>query len=837
MFQGHQMSSQELMQNFLNGKDINEIEFHPQNLIKTTDNMPQSDLICGVTEQLNISGVTETPASPIESQKDEFCNFTPKEQDPMSMSFYQDKDEPNTFSTNPFDLNQVQILPDDDVSDSEQSKENQLPVQNNCQNASSPALEVHTPEISSPAGPMSPKSPIPELTELVSPDITASIKDENIEISKSPLSQHSTATPIDNVLKSPEIEASVEVHQQPKLNESPINEIIETSEDIINEISKDTIAKVEETLHFDEDVLREEEPKIVLADVVKEVEKDTANFIGDARKFVSDNINYLTDKIVEFHVVKGDAENALEHINEVVKEDKDDLFEEFTTKIDNELKDIHSQCQDYKQAEVDVEPPIDVAQLSQEIDGAVKEMHSSFMNLVTEHSGRDEIELIKEDIQERCATPHHELQEIVESQILQVEPDLTEDQQPEESDLIENVAETQGVIEEENVRETGSTLEFKDLPEVVSVSNVVLPEIVSDMRLVEDIPQPEKILCEPIETVQDIIDVLNQEPEPVMQEHHEMKEKPWQCVFPLPTQNELPIEHNIDIERKIITPEFAVPAVASPSEESKETPPVTPVVVEQDEVAKSPAPAVEALEKLTEEKRETDVKAEIIAASAVVTAVAGVAAATVAAKTAKPGVRSVAAPSKKPARKLSPTSPTKPPVKTTTTTAPSKKISVTSTAARTNLRVSSAPAKAPTTKAPVSSLKPTTKPAPKAPAARGPLTKPTTATTKPPTKLMNGDVKPPARAPITKRTAPGTSPASASKTSPTASKPPSRPASRPTTAPTLKPAPTARTATTASPKPRPAALSKPMLPTTKVFEYETDLYLYTMYRSNKKFAC
>lgn len=109
------------MQNLLNGKNIDDIEFQPNstpqkpneefhfgpNAAPLTPMKPldQSEALStkAVYGDESIANVTDV----LDTSAHEFAPIT--EQDPMSMSFYQDKDD----DTNPFDLNKVQPLPDD----------------------------------------------------------------------------------------------------------------------------------------------------------------------------------------------------------------------------------------------------------------------------------------------------------------------------------------------------------------------------------------------------------------------------------------------------------------------------------------------------------------------------------------------------------------------------------------------------------------------------------------------------------------------------------------------------------------------------------------------------
>ncbi|GJQ75610.1 hypothetical protein Trydic_g17690, partial [Trypoxylus dichotomus] len=139
------LSSQEVMENLLNGRNIEDIEFHPGTPHKASNTeefhfgpnatpfstpaklLDQSEAALSTravfgdessyleskTLGLECSFTTEdsSNANPFNTC-DDVCDFQKqlsKPADPMAMSFYQDESE-----TNPFDLNKVQMLPDSD---------------------------------------------------------------------------------------------------------------------------------------------------------------------------------------------------------------------------------------------------------------------------------------------------------------------------------------------------------------------------------------------------------------------------------------------------------------------------------------------------------------------------------------------------------------------------------------------------------------------------------------------------------------------------------------------------------------------------------------------------
>lgn len=131
LLQGGKISTQELMENLLNGKNIDEIEFQPNSTpVKNNDEfhfgpnsvtltpgkiLDQSEALstkavfgddsnASYLDDKNLTQPSET--SVIVQNVQEFQPI--KDQDPMSASFYQEKEN----DTNPFDLNKVQILPD-----------------------------------------------------------------------------------------------------------------------------------------------------------------------------------------------------------------------------------------------------------------------------------------------------------------------------------------------------------------------------------------------------------------------------------------------------------------------------------------------------------------------------------------------------------------------------------------------------------------------------------------------------------------------------------------------------------------------------------------------------
>jgi hypothetical protein len=238
------------------------------------------------------------------------------------------------------------------------------------------------------------------------------------------------------------------------------------------------------------------------------------------------------------------------------------------------------------------------------------------------------------------------------------------------------------------------------------------------------------------------------------------------CVYPLPTE----------IKTENITPEFAEPAVISPVEAKEETPSV-PSLLEQ--TVKEPEVAV------------TETTAAVAAAAVGVAATAAVAA--IAAEKKTPKVKAPTG-AKKPAPKTaaSPAKPAASPTKARTTTAAAAKAKP-PTSTRTTTTTAKATGAVPKQAAPKPASKPRT------------LTT-TTRTSLEKKPLANGDVKAPVKASLTARkslespkpSAP--KPATAAKASPTKPTAP-RPAmasSRTTT--------TRTTTTTAAPKPRPNTL-------------------------------
>lgn len=115
------LTSQELMENLLNGKSIDEIEFQPNNtpvkFINTGEfhfGQNSTPFTTPVTfmdqsETLSTKAVIGNDSTYLDDTNLNESQTSIKEDDPMSMSFYQDKEDPDN---NPFDLNKVQVLPD-----------------------------------------------------------------------------------------------------------------------------------------------------------------------------------------------------------------------------------------------------------------------------------------------------------------------------------------------------------------------------------------------------------------------------------------------------------------------------------------------------------------------------------------------------------------------------------------------------------------------------------------------------------------------------------------------------------------------------------------------------
>lgn len=143
MLQAQKLSTQEVMENLLNGKNIEDIEFHPGTPQKSVNpdefhfgpnatpfSTPskfldqsetalstkaefgdESSYLEGKTLDSSSVAADNSNTNPFTTGEDvgDFQRQLNKSPDPMSTSFYQDESE-----TNPFDLNKVQMLPDDD---------------------------------------------------------------------------------------------------------------------------------------------------------------------------------------------------------------------------------------------------------------------------------------------------------------------------------------------------------------------------------------------------------------------------------------------------------------------------------------------------------------------------------------------------------------------------------------------------------------------------------------------------------------------------------------------------------------------------------------------------
>lgn len=129
LLQGSKSSTQELMENLLNGKNIDEIEFQPNSTpIKSNEEfhfgpnsvpltpakvLDQSETLStkavfgddSTASYLDDKNLTELSETSVVQNVQELQTSN---QDPMSVSFYQEKES----DTNPFDLNKVQVLPD-----------------------------------------------------------------------------------------------------------------------------------------------------------------------------------------------------------------------------------------------------------------------------------------------------------------------------------------------------------------------------------------------------------------------------------------------------------------------------------------------------------------------------------------------------------------------------------------------------------------------------------------------------------------------------------------------------------------------------------------------------
>lgn len=106
----HNLSSQEIMENLLNGKTMEEIEFQPSapkpNEFHFGPNSTPFSTPGKFMDQSTKAVIDDESNYLNESLNDDLQNLN-KEETCMSMSFYQDEDEPN-----PLDLNKVQVLPD-----------------------------------------------------------------------------------------------------------------------------------------------------------------------------------------------------------------------------------------------------------------------------------------------------------------------------------------------------------------------------------------------------------------------------------------------------------------------------------------------------------------------------------------------------------------------------------------------------------------------------------------------------------------------------------------------------------------------------------------------------
>lgn len=827
------MSSQELMQNFLNGKDINEIEFHPNNFVKSGDNIQDDNIISEniketSNEEFNISGVPETKSTDIESNKEndehDFSSnlISVKEQDPMSMSFYEDKDEVGTeFSTNPFDLNKVQMLPDDDldienieqspaeleknikdepsilkesidIEETEKIKVSEIQQEicnmskspiNDIDLSKSPALEVPSPsvELSSPAGPLSPKSPIPELTDLVSPDITASIKDENIidDTSKSPaFSQHSTATPVDNVLKSPEIECNVMVHQHPDLSHSPL---IDHSP-VLNEVSSFSPVSHEIESHVE----------------------NTMNFMTDMVSGAQNNIDHISEVLEnatsDVKEIVSEIAHNIATVQENVPKETRHLTEEFSHQIDNFTTDFKEET---KEQILNLENVVkEVERDTANFIGDACKFTSENVNYLSDQIKIGDVHQIKETLDNN----YDQLNQVVNDNISLVLSDETQ------GDDFMNIN------KQDNLLTSPNTLVDQFINQSIEVESKIIETVNEHLQSFEaqnEIFEEEKQIVDDFSftnkssefvstEIPNLIETLSGETKDTTIEQLEQ----WKCVYPLKAQ-ELVMEHPIDIKHEIITPEYPIPTVTSPYEESKgiETPPTTPAVTTTEIELKSPEPQkiVEAVEKLTEDISEVKTDIAAVAATVAVTTTAAAVAATTIKKTptAKPKTPITSATKKSLSSKTSPTSPTKPAVpKTTnlrkTTSTTTAKLSTTST-----VKSTTPPVTKTSNKAPVSYPKP--------PATKAPLAKPKTLPSKPTAEkkpLTNDDIKAPAKQPTPIRR-PTTSTITKTTTEKVSSSKPLVPktTTRPITAPAQTTTKTiTKTTTTTLSKPRPSSL-------------------------------
>lgn len=127
------MTSQEIMENLLNGKNIDDIEFQPNTTTGATKGeefhfgpnaapftssklLDQSETLStkavfgdeSTISYMEDSNINRFDSTFAETDISAIPEFHPKNQDPMSTSFYQDRED----DSNPFDLNKVQVLPD-----------------------------------------------------------------------------------------------------------------------------------------------------------------------------------------------------------------------------------------------------------------------------------------------------------------------------------------------------------------------------------------------------------------------------------------------------------------------------------------------------------------------------------------------------------------------------------------------------------------------------------------------------------------------------------------------------------------------------------------------------
>lgn len=813
------------MQNLLNGKDLSDIEFCPS---KVSGNIFDDENL--KENHSPVYGNPVVPLSPVEDVPDFTTDIVPKESDPMSMSFYQE--EGNNFGTNPFDLNKVQLIPDNieeivessNVKDEIMSSESQLGSVEK-----SPVDSGLSPEPFSPVeSPIDndicelPKTPVlddvgnlpktPFLDEICNLPKTL-VLDEVCNLPKTPV--------LDEIYNLPKTPVLDEVCSLPK---SPVQEdesCFMSKSPLLDEacsMSKSPVhsdvysaSPVQNVCELPKYPSEFSEPRKSPMPDVCDVPKSTVHYIGEIGQspleYAASWTHKLGADLPKLPVL--DVHSPVELSSPVGPLSPKSPIPELTGLVSPDItasikdENISGEiCVTPKSPALDLEAPIIIPEspISEQLQAFPEVANVEEVKEVTFEAVSNFFNIEKKQIEDAfCELPKEEakVEELISDAIQDISSvtetehklqDILGTMSNEINDMIDmDNKVTTNFLYDNQMKET----EIDQPPKSPALESSVDPSEISFFLDRSDVPQ----VTSPLSPSEEIEKFQTERPEL------------GKCEFSL-LQASAPFE----IKCETIKPEFPVHTIASPSEESKgtDTPPSTPAAMQEEPELKrgSPEPQkiIEAVEKLTAEK-ETLVKA----AAVTVLATTGVVASATTKAAAKPKSASSTSAKKPLPSSKAPTSPTKSIAAPKTTPAARKTTSPsTLSSATSKLAANKTPAAKPKSSLTPSTTRliPAAKPAPK---ARTPATTPTSkqaeAAKKP---LTNGEVKPaPIRRPIPGAPLPVKASPAPPKTT-TAAKPTTSRPSTATAAKTLtaaaKPAPRSASANLTAPKARAATL-------------------------------